>query len=128
MGKPKIAILCCNYTNSATYEDFKDFPCEIVIKRFPCSGSIEIVDILKEFEDDAEGVLVCGCEKEKCHNKTGNLRAEKKVLGAKKYLEEIGINPERAQMAFVPRLDTGVFVEIVKDFVEEILNKDEDKK
>ncbi|WP_456370113.1 hydrogenase iron-sulfur subunit [Thermodesulfatator atlanticus] len=121
MSKMKLCVLCCHYTNEAMPEELADIPAKIHIKRFPCSGRIEVVDILRAFEDDAEGVLVAGCERNFCHNRTGSLRAAKRVEAARELLKEIGFNPQVVQMAFVPRLDTGAFIEEVKKLFEIIL-------
>ncbi len=122
MAEVKIGILCCHYTNTSGEEDFKGLPAEVIMKRFPCSGHIEVADILKTFEEGAEAVLVAGCEADTCHNLTGSQRAEKRVLGAQKILEEIGLESERVKMAFVPRLDSGVFMERVREVFETALN------
>ena len=121
MSRWKLAILCCHYTNEATPEDMSDIPAEIELRSFPCSGRIEVADILRAFENDAEAVLVAGCEKGSCHNHSGSLRAEKRVEMARKILEEIGMEPERVQMAFVPRLDTGALVAAAKRTFEKLL-------
>ncbi len=118
----KITILCCHYTNEAMAEDLADIPAKIEIKSFPCSGRIEVSDILKALEAEAEAVLVAGCEKGSCHNRSGSMRAEKRVEAARKILEEIGMEPERVQMAFIPRLDTGAFVAAAKKTFEKLLD------
>ncbi len=117
-----LGILCCHYTNTAGEEDFKGLPAEIIMKRYPCSGHIEVADILRTFEEGAEAVLVAGCEKEACHNLSGSVRAEKKVLGARKIIEELGLEGERVKMVFLPRLDSGAFMTETKAFLEKILN------
>ncbi len=122
MSEMKITILCCHYTNQATAEDFAGIPARIEIRRYPCSGKIEVADILRALEEDAEGVLVAGCEKSSCHNRSGSLRAEKRAEAARKILTEIGMEPERVQMAFVPRLETGVLVEATKGLFETLLD------
>ncbi len=122
MSEMKITILCCHYTNQATAEDFAGIPAKIEVKRYPCSGKIEVADILRALEDDAEGVLVAGCEKSSCHNRSGSQRAEKRTAAAQKILEEIGMEPVRVQMAFVPRLETGVLVEATKRLFETLLD------
>ena len=117
----KIAVLCCHYTNQAFPEELADIPAQIVIKHFPCSGRIEVVDILKALEEEAEAVLVAGCEKGSCHNHSGSLRAEKRAEAARQILKEIDLEPERIQMAFIPRLDTGTFIEAIKKTYETFL-------
>jgi len=119
----KLSILCCNYTNLAEREDLYEVPARLEIKRFPCGGHIEITDILRAFREGAEGVCVCACEKETCHNGKGNERAEKKVVGARAILQEIGISPERLSFYYVPRLDAEAFVEDVKAFFSKVLKE-----
>lgn len=118
----QITILCCNYTNLAEREDLVSLLGKIEIKRYPCSGHIEITDILRAFREGAKAVMVAGCSKGTCHNQKGSERAEKRVLGAKKILEEIGIEPERVEMFYVSRLDSGDFVEKAKAFYQRVLS------
>jgi len=118
----KLAILCCNYTNLSDKEDFQDIALHLEIKRFPCSGKIEITDMLKALREGALGVMVAGCKPGTCHNVKGSERAEKRVLGAQKILEELGLSPARVKMFFVDRLDAGDFTAKLKEFYKEILN------
>ncbi len=122
MSLTKIAILCCHYTNEATAEDFSGIPALIEVRRFPCSGMIEVADILRALEDGAEAALIAVCEMGQCHNRVGNLRAQKRVQAAQKILEEIGIDPRCIRLAFIPRLDTGVLVKEVQETYETLLD------
>ncbi|GEM_PF-742728 len=127
----KLAILCCNYTNLSDREDFLEIPVNLEIKRFPCSGKIEITDMLRALREGAKGVMVAGCLPGTCHNGRGSERAEKRVLGAQKIIEEIGLESERIKMFFVDRLDGGDFIEKAKAFYKDILNlelKEREKK
>ena len=116
----KLAILCCKYTNLSEREDLYEIAEDLIFKRFPCGGHIEITDILRSLREGAESVCVCVCEKGTCHNEKGNERAEKKVLGAKMILQEIGIDPERVGFFYVPRLDAEAFVEDIKAFYQKL--------
>ena len=117
----KISILCCNYTNLSEREDLEQMLGSIEILRYPCSGYVEITDILRAFREGASGVMVAGCEKGTCHNGRGSERAEKRVLGAKKILEEIGIEKERLAMFYISRLSADEFVEKAKEFYGDLL-------
>ncbi|MCS7150419.1 MAG: hydrogenase iron-sulfur subunit [Caldimicrobium sp.] len=117
----KIAILCCNYTNLAEREDLADIVARIEVKRYPCSGKIEITDILRAFREGAKGVMVAGCARGTCHNLRGSDRAERRVVGARATLKELEIEPERVEMFFVSRLDAGDFAEKAKEFYRRIL-------
>lgn len=118
----KLAILCCNYTNLSEKEDFFEIPVNFEVKRYPCSGKIEITHILRALREGAKGVMVAGCMPGTCHNARGSERAEKRVLGARKILEEIGLEPDRVKMYFVDRLDGEDFINKVKTFYKEVLN------
>ncbi len=120
MAETKLAILCCHYTSEVTPEDLATIPAKIKVIKFPCSGRIEVVDILHALEE-AEAVMVAGCEKDKCHNQVGSIRASKRVEAAKEILQEIGLEKELVQMFFLPRLDTGAFVEACKRTYETLL-------
>lgn len=117
----KIALLCCNYTNLAEREDLAQLLGGVEIKRYPCSGHIEVTDILRAFREGAFGVMVAGCEKGRCHNAKGSERAERRVLGAKKIIEELGLEPERVEFFYIGRLDSGDFVEKAKNFYGRLL-------
>lgn len=119
----KLVLLCCNYTNLIEGEDLQEILGKMEIWRFPCSGQIEITDMLRAFRIGADGVLVAGCSRGTCHNGRGSERAERRVLGAKKILEEIGISPVGLEFVFVNRLDGGDFVNKVKDFYGKILKQ-----
>ena len=41
---------------------------------------------------------MAGCLEGNCHYLEGNLRAKKRILSLKKFLDEIGINGERLEM------------------------------
>ena len=61
----------------------------------PCTGRIEILHLLKPFEEGADGVYVAGCQEDSCQYVTGITKAAKRVANVKKTLEELDIEPER---------------------------------
>jgi len=119
----KIVLLCCNYTNLIEGEDVREILGRLEIWRFPCSGQIEITDMLRAFRMGADGVLVAGCTRGACHNGRGSERAERRVLGARKILEEIGIPMNSLEFVYVNRLDGGDFVSKAKAFYGKILGQ-----
>ena len=100
--EPIIVAFCCHYC-AYTAADMAGsqrlpYPANVKIVRVPCSGKVDALHIVKAFEKGADGVYVAGCLEGDCHFKNGNNRAAKRVLYASKYLEEIGIEPERLEM------------------------------
>jgi F420-non-reducing hydrogenase iron-sulfur subunit len=103
--EPVIVAFCCHYC-AYTAADMAGsqrlpYPSNVKIIRVPCSGKVDALHIVKAFEKGADGVYLAGCLEGDCHFKKGNERAAKRVTYVQKYLEEIGIEPERLEMVMV---------------------------
>jgi len=96
------------------------YPSNVKIIQLPCSGRVDILHLLKAFEDGADGVYVAGCLEGECHFLTGNLKAKKKVQYVKEVLEEIGLEPERVEMFNLSSGQGPRFAEIATEMVERI--------
>ncbi len=71
-------------------------PREIELAPLPCTGKIEPHQVVKFFEQGADGALILACPEGACRFVQGNIRAAKRVAYAGKWLKELGIEPERA--------------------------------
>ena len=97
--KPTIvAFYCSNCASSAA--DVADgmnkaLPDNVKMVQVPCTGRIEILHLLKPFEEGADGVYVAGCQEDSCQYLTGITKAAKRVAHVKKVLEQLNIEPER---------------------------------
>jgi len=100
--KPQIIAFCCtNCASSAANvaEGMKKtLPENIKIIQVPCTGRIEVLHLLKPFEEGADGVYVAGCQEDSCQYVSGITKAAKRVEHVKKILEEIDIEPERVNV------------------------------
>lgn len=122
--EPVIVAFCCHYC-AYTAADMAGsqrlpYPTNVKIVRVPCSGHVDALHIVKAFEKGADGVYVAGCLEGDCHFKNGNTRAGKRVAYVQKYLEEIGIEPERLKMV---RMSAGMgerFAQVATEITEEI--------
>ncbi|MBW2621804.1 MAG: hydrogenase iron-sulfur subunit [Deltaproteobacteria bacterium] len=91
-------------------------PREIELAPLPCTGKIEPHQVVKFFEQGADGALILACPMGACHFIEGNVRAAKRVAYAGKWLEELGIEPNRAGFQlFDPREDDTI-VDIIEEF------------
>ena len=99
--EPKIVALCCHYCAYAAADLAGslrlEYPPNIRIIRLPCTGRVEIREILEAFLQGADGVLVVGCLEGNCHYLEGNLKAKRRVERARKLLEEAKIQPDRLE-------------------------------
>ncbi len=129
--EPKIIAFCCHYC-AFTAADLagtmrQQYPTNIHIVRLPCTGKIHVNMLLQAFVDEADGVMVAGCEIGGCHFLEGNIRAIKRVTLAKEKLQEAGINPEKLEMYYIPASEGPLFAKTAKKFTNKIKNLNENK-
>ncbi|NPA95400.1 MAG: hydrogenase iron-sulfur subunit [Thermodesulfobacteria bacterium] len=119
----RIKGFCCNYTLSVDIEALKKeglVPEDLEIERLPCTGRLEVPEILDAFTEGADAVFVVGCQVDKCHNLSGSYRASKRVKYAKKILEELDINPDCVEMFFAGRGETEPVVEAARTMASRV--------
>jgi len=96
------------------------YPTNVRVIQLPCSGRVDILHLLRAFEDGADGVYVAGCMEGDCHFLTGNLKARRKVEYVKKVLEALGIEPERIEMFNMSSAEGPRFAQVAREFTETI--------
>jgi len=74
------------------------YPENVRVIRVPCAGRVDLIHILKAFENGAAAVLVMGCEDGACHHITGNTRAKERVKYSEILLKEVNIDGGRVRM------------------------------
>ncbi len=122
--QPKIEAMVCTYC-TYTAADMAgsqrlQYPSTVRIVKYPCTGRISIVHILKAFEAGADAVFVGGCEVGSCHFVEGNLRATERVAYTKKLLEETGLSSDRLDMFYIGASDPHGFVNAVKEMTDRV--------
>jgi F420-non-reducing hydrogenase iron-sulfur subunit len=62
--QPKIVAFCCHYCAYAAADLAGsmrlEYPSSIKVIKLPCSGKLDVVYVLRAFEDGADGVMVSG--------------------------------------------------------------------
>jgi len=96
------------------------YPTNVRVIQLPCSGRVDILHLLRSFEDGVDGVYVAGCMEGDCHFLTGNLKARRKVEYVQKVLESLGIEPERIEMYNMSSAQGPRFAEVAREFTERI--------
>ncbi|MBN1757820.1 MAG: hydrogenase iron-sulfur subunit [Chitinispirillaceae bacterium] len=123
-NKPVILAFCCHYCAYAAADMAGSmrlqYPANIRVLRFPCTGKIEENHILAAFEKGVDGVMVAGCLEGGCHFLEGNLRARKRVERVKQLLDEIGVGGERLDMFNLSSAEGPRFAEIARVMYERI--------
>jgi F420-non-reducing hydrogenase iron-sulfur subunit len=106
---PDIRLFTCHYASQQSCTEggsvLRDlhFPTNITLTRLVCTGKLEERDLLRAFEDGADGVYVVGCPVHTCHNVQGSQRAAKRVNAVRQALAELGVEEDRIRMYHVER-------------------------
>lgn len=122
--EPEIVAFCCHYCAYAAADLAGvmrlQYPTNIRIIEIPCSGTIDVLHLLKAFEQGADGVLVAGCLKGGCHFIEGNIRAERRVERAKSILDKVGLGKDRLEMFFMSSSEGARFAQVAREMTERV--------
>jgi len=122
--EPSIIAFCCNWCSYAGADlagiSKLQYPSNVKIIRVMCTGMVNPIYILKALLDGVDGVLVAGCHPGDCHYLRGNLLARRRITMLKKVIKALGINPQRLKVEWISASEGGKFVQVVKNFTEEI--------
>ena len=122
--EPKIVAFCCKYCASAAADlagtTRLQYPANVKIIKYECSGKVAVPHLLKAFERGADGVFVAGCEEGSCHFREGNLWAKRRVTQARALLEEAGMEDARLEMFNISASMGRRFAELANEFTTRI--------
>ncbi len=122
--EPQVVAFTCHYCAYAAADLAGimrlQYPANIKIVKLPCSGTIDVLHILRAFEQGADGILVAGCLEGGCHFAEGNLRAKKRVQRAKRILDKVGVGAGRLDMFFMSSAEGPRFAEVAREMVRRI--------
>jgi len=122
--EPQIVAFCCEYCGYAAADLAGSmrlsYPANVKIVKIPCTGRVDIVFMMKAFENGADGVYLVGCLEGNCHFLTGNLKARKRMEYVKKLLDECGIGGERVAMYNMSSAQGQRFAEVAREMTEKI--------
>jgi heterodisulfide reductase subunit A len=96
------------------------YPPNVRILRVPCSGRVDVLHVLKAFQNGADGVIITGCLIGDCHYVDGNVKARSRVEVMKKSLPALDINPERLEIDYASSSEGQKFATMMTNFVEKI--------
>lgn len=123
-SKPQIVAFCCSNCASSAANVAqgmkKVLPENVKVIQVPCTGRIEILHLLKPFEEGADGVYVAGCQGDSCQYMDGISKASKRVAHVKKVLQEIDLEPERIEVFELSASRGGRFVDVAYEMTERL--------
>ena len=120
----RIVAYCCHYCAYAAADLAGvlrlQYPSETRIVEIPCTGRLDMLEVLHTFEHGADGVFVAGCLEGDCHFQEGNLNARRRVNQIKAQLSSIGLEPERIEMINLSSAMGRRFAEAVQEISQRI--------
>lgn len=123
---PKIiAFLCkwCSYTGADLAGTSRmDYMPNVRAIRVMCSGRIDPTFVLKAFRNGADGVLLCGCHPGDCHYQEGNYKCLRRYHLLRKYIQQMGIEPERLKLEWISASEGKQYAELINSFTQTILD------
>jgi F420-non-reducing hydrogenase iron-sulfur subunit len=95
-----VVNVCRNCIPAAGHlpQQWKQGGLHVLVREIPCSGKIDAQYLLHALEGVTHGFCVVACPKGDCHFGEGNCRAEVRIRTIQRLLEEMGLEPERAEL------------------------------
>ena len=122
--EPKILAFVCNWCTYAgadlTGTSRIKYASNVKIVRFPCTGRIDFMLLLKAFANGADGVIVSGCHPNDCHYTSGNFHARRRWILFRNLLDFLGIDIRRIQFSWVSAAEGAKWANIVNTTVANI--------
>ena len=120
--EPNIVAFVCNWCTYAgadlTGTSRLKYATNVKIVRFPCTGRIDFMLLLKAFAGGADGIIVSGCHPNDCHS--GNFHARRRWIVFRGLLDFMGIDVRRIRYSWVSAAEGGKWADLVNDTVREI--------
>ena len=122
--EPQLTAFTCIYCGSMAADTAGalrlNYPANVKLFRFPCTGKVDVEYILKAFEEGADGVYIVACSIGNCHHVHGNVRATKRLDYARQLLEQIGLESERLGIFYMSGSQAQAFASAATQMTERI--------
>jgi coenzyme F420-reducing hydrogenase delta subunit len=122
--EPKIVAFVCTWCTYAGADlagtSRLQYPSNVRVVKFPCTGRIDPLFILRAFQKGADGVLVSGCHPGDCHYMAGNFHARRRFAAFRQLLDFVGVDLKRLHFSWVSAAEGGKWVEVVTDLTEAV--------
>jgi F420-non-reducing hydrogenase iron-sulfur subunit len=125
--EPKIVAFVCNWCTYAGADlagtNRTKYASNVKIIRFPCTGRIDFMLLMKAFENGADGVIVSGCHPNDCHYTSGNFHARRRWIIFRSLLDFIGFDTDRITFSWISAAEGNKWAQIVDEVTEKIKSK-----
>ncbi len=122
--EPKIVAFVCNWCTYAGADlagtARTKYASNVRVIRFPCTGRIDFMLLLKAFAQGADGVIVSGCHPGDCHYTAGNYHARRRWMLFRRLLDFVGVDLRRIHFAWVSAAEGAKWADLVNGVTEEV--------
>lgn len=96
------------------------YPATLRDLRIMCTGRFDPTFALQALCSGADGVLVMGCHPGQCHYESGNYKAMRRMALLRRTLAQLGVHPDRVQLAWASAAQGTVFVDTVTQMTKDV--------
>jgi len=96
------------------------YPATLRDIRIMCTGRLDPTFVIKALREGADGVLVMGCHPGQCHYQEGNYKAMRRMALLRRTLAQLGVHPDRVQLAWASAAQGVIFTEKVTAMTDRI--------
>jgi F420-non-reducing hydrogenase iron-sulfur subunit len=122
--EPKIVAFVCNWCTYAGADlagtSRINYATNVRIVRFPCTGRIDFMLLMKAFDNGADGVIVSGCHPNDCHYTSGNFHARRRWITYKSLMDFLGFDTRRLFFSWVSAAEGAKWGNLVNEVVDEV--------
>ena len=122
--EPKIVAFVCNWCTYAgadlTGTSRIKYATNVKMIRFPCTGRIDFMILMKAFAQGADGIIVSGCHPNDCHYSSGNFHARRRWIIFRSLLDFMGIDVNRITFSWVSAAEGAKWAELVNTSVDQV--------
>lgn len=122
--EPKIIAFVCNWCTYAGADlagtSRLKYPPNVRVVRFPCTGRIDFMMLLKAFENGADGVIVSGCHPNDCHYTSGNFHARRRWMAFRALMDFVGFDMKRIYFSWISAAEGAKWAAFVNEVTQSI--------
>jgi coenzyme F420-reducing hydrogenase delta subunit len=124
--EPKLVAFVCNWCTYAGADlagtSRTKYASNVRIIRFPCTGRIDFMLLIKAFENGADGIIVSGCHPNDCHYTSGNFHAKRRWMVFRQMMDFMGFDINRVTFSWVSAAEGAKWAQLVNEVTLTIKN------
>ena len=122
--EPKIVAFVCNWCTYAGADlagtSRAKYATNVRIIRFPCTGRIDFMLLIKAFQNGTDGIIVSGCHPNDCHYTSGNFHARRRWMVFRSLIDFMGFDTERITFSWVSAAEGAKWDDLVNEVTEKV--------